>query len=201
MISHSVAAVAEGDPRAELEMSDELGRKIIRLSRRWADAGVKGKGITLAGHELDLLNAVGIGRLVMSAAADEQMSQAIERQALRSRTSPMAQLSSPAVAVAADPDKPDSDVRCSATSGELQKRELDTVDQPVPTPTPVDRRGDSLLRIPEVRRRTGLFTATIHRRVNEKTFPPKVRLGPACVAWYLSDIEVFVADPTSYRAG
>jgi len=63
-----------------------------------------------------------------------------------------------------------------------------------------DRRGDCLLRIPEVRRRTDLSVATVYRRVEAKTFPAKVRLGPKSVAWYQSDIDAFVADPTGYRA-
>ena len=56
---------------------------IVALSRRWASAGIKGKGITLASHELDLLNAVGIGHIIMTAAADEQKNLAIQRRALR----------------------------------------------------------------------------------------------------------------------
>lgn len=64
----------------------------------------------------------------------------------------------------------------------------------------VDRRGDCLLRMHEVRRRTGLSVATVYRREAARTFPPKVRLGPKSVAWYQSDIDRFVADPTGYRA-
>lgn len=64
----------------------------------------------------------------------------------------------------------------------------------------VDRRGDSLLRIKDVKRRTGLSVATVYRRVDAKTFPAKVRLGPKSVAWYQSDIDAFVADPLNYRA-
>lgn len=63
-----------------------------------------------------------------------------------------------------------------------------------------DRRGDCLLRMAEVRRRTGLSTATVYRREAARTFPPKVRLGPKSVAWYQSDIDAFVSDPSGYRA-
>ncbi|WP_235512532.1 helix-turn-helix transcriptional regulator [Sphingomonas sp. Leaf17] len=63
-----------------------------------------------------------------------------------------------------------------------------------------DRSSDSLLRIADVRRRTGLSTATVYRRVQAKTFPPKVQIGPAAVAWYKSDIDAFVANPLTYRA-
>jgi prophage regulatory protein len=65
----------------------------------------------------------------------------------------------------------------------------------------VDRRSDSLLRMPEVRKRTGLSTASVYRKLAEKTFPPQVRLGPKMVAWYQSDIETFIQDPMGYRAG
>ncbi len=63
-----------------------------------------------------------------------------------------------------------------------------------------DRRRDTLLRIADVRRRTGLSTATIYRREAAQTFPPRVRLGPKAVAWYESDVGEFVADPMGYRA-
>ncbi len=65
---------------------------------------------------------------------------------------------------------------------------------------PVDRRTDSLLRLKDVKKRTGLSIATVYRREAAKTFPAKVRLGPKSVAWYQSDIDAFVADPLNYRA-
>ncbi|GHH09195.1 hypothetical protein GCM10008023_05530 [Sphingomonas glacialis] len=65
---------------------------------------------------------------------------------------------------------------------------------------PKDRRTDSLLRIKDVRRRTGLSVATVYRREAAGTFPPRVRLGPKAVAWYESDIGDFVADPLGYLA-
>lgn len=63
-----------------------------------------------------------------------------------------------------------------------------------------DRSGDSLLRKPEVQRRTGLSTTSIYRKMSQNTFPPQVRLGPKMVAWYQSDIDRFIADPMGYRA-
>jgi prophage regulatory protein len=63
-----------------------------------------------------------------------------------------------------------------------------------------DRRQDSLLRLKDVRRRTGLSPATMYRREAAGTFPPRVRLGPKAVAWYESDVGEFVADPMGYRA-
>jgi len=199
MISHPDVVVAKDDPHATLGMSEELSRRIVKFSRRWASASVKGKGITLADHELDLLNAVGIGRLVMSAAADEQMSQAIERQALRERATLTVPPTSATPSAVAALEKPDCD---SVSTDAKPSADPAAPSDPQASPAPLaDRRRDSLLRISEVRRRTGLSVATIYRRGEAGTFPPKVRLGPACVAWYLSDIEIFVADPTGYRAG
>jgi prophage regulatory protein len=63
----------------------------------------------------------------------------------------------------------------------------------------VDRRSDSLLRIAEVRRRTGLSVSTINRREAKGTFPPRVRIGDNSVGWYQSDVDQFVADPFNYR--
>ncbi|WBO24628.1 helix-turn-helix transcriptional regulator [Sphingomonas abietis] len=67
------------------------------------------------------------------------------------------------------------------------------------SPADKDRRKDSLLRIADVKKRTGLSVATIYRREAEGTFPAKQRLGPRSVAWYESDVEDFVAAPTIYR--
>lgn len=64
----------------------------------------------------------------------------------------------------------------------------------------IDRRGDDLLSMAEVRRRTSLSTATVYRKMGAKTFPAKVVLGPNRVAWYQSEIERFIADPMGYRA-
>lgn len=62
-----------------------------------------------------------------------------------------------------------------------------------------DRRKDRLLRIAQVKDRTGLSIATVYRREAVGTFPARVRLGPRSVAWYESDIDDFVAAPADYR--
>lgn len=64
----------------------------------------------------------------------------------------------------------------------------------------IDRRQDSLLRIADVRRRTGLSTATVYRREAQGTFPRRQKLGLKSVAWYESDVGEWVADPIGYRA-
>ncbi len=63
----------------------------------------------------------------------------------------------------------------------------------------VDRRNDSLLRIAEVRQRTGLSVSTINRREAKGTFPSRIRIGDNSVGWYQSDVDEFVADPFNYR--
>ncbi len=63
-----------------------------------------------------------------------------------------------------------------------------------------DLRHDSLLRLTEVRRRTGMSTATIYRREAAGEFPKRIKLGPNMVAWYESQIDRFVADPVGYRS-
>lgn len=160
-----------GSRRSKGETQEDLLRSIVAFSRRWIAAGLKGKGIHLADHEVDLLNAAGLGDILMSAAAAEQKSRAIERRSLR-------------VSAQHDPLVED------------QVQDIVRVDT---ARRAAERRGDNLLRISEVRLRTGLSVATIYRRGDAKTFPTRVRLGPKSVAWYESDIDAFVADPTGYR--
>lgn len=62
-----------------------------------------------------------------------------------------------------------------------------------------DHRKDSLVRLPEVKARTGLSTATIYRKVSRGEFPPKVQLSANVVAWYMSDLDAWVADPMGWQ--
>lgn len=54
------------------------------------------------------------------------------------------------------------------------------------------------MRLPEVRRRTGLSTATIYRKMAAGQFPPKVRLSVNVVAWYESDVGRWISDPLGW---
>ncbi|VXD07749.1 hypothetical protein SPHINGOT1_80209 [Sphingomonas sp. T1] len=80
-----ISAVTNPPSPVDGDVPEDLLRSIVALSRRWASAGVRGKGIRLADHELDLLNAIGAGEMLMSAAAEEQKKQAVERRALKAR--------------------------------------------------------------------------------------------------------------------
>jgi len=56
-----------------------------------------------------------------------------------------------------------------------------------------DRTKDRLIRLPEVRHRTGLSTATIYRKMAEGTFPKHRKLSVHVVAWYEGDVDAWVA--------
>lgn len=64
----------------------------------------------------------------------------------------------------------------------------------------IDRGRDRLVRLPEVRDRTGLSTATIYRKMETGAFPAKVRLSVNVVAWYESDLDRWIADPLGWAA-
>ena len=65
--------------------------------------------------------------------------------------------------------------------------------------TSTSRKGDSILRLPEVERRTGLRRPTIYRRANAGTFPKPVRLGPNSTGWLESEIDAFLAAAIAER--
>ncbi len=46
-----------------------------------------------------------------------------------------------------------------------------------------------LLRLPAVRQRIGLSTATIYRRIAEGTFPRPLKVGAQSVAWIEAEIQ------------
>ena len=64
----------------------------------------------------------------------------------------------------------------------------------------IDRSRDSLVRLPEVRRRTGLSTPTIYRKMKVGEFPVRIALSANVVAWYESDINRWVSNPLGWQA-
>jgi prophage regulatory protein len=56
-----------------------------------------------------------------------------------------------------------------------------------------DRSKDRLIRIAEVRHRTGLSTATIYRKMEDGSFPQRRKLSVHVVAWYEGDVDAWVA--------
>lgn len=50
----------------------------------------------------------------------------------------------------------------------------------------------SILRLPEVKSRTGLSRSTIYLRVNDGTFPAPVSLGERAVGWIESEVQQWI---------
>lgn len=61
------------------------------------------------------------------------------------------------------------------------------------------RKGDAILRLPEVEKRTGLRRASIYRRAAAGTFPKPVRMGPNSTGWLESEIDSFIAEAVAQR--
>ena len=55
------------------------------------------------------------------------------------------------------------------------------------------RKGDSILRLPEVAKRTGLSRPTIYKRARAGTFPKPIKLGPNSTGWLESEIDAHLA--------
>ena len=51
----------------------------------------------------------------------------------------------------------------------------------------------SILRLPEVKSRTGLSRASIYAFMKKREFPDSIRLGPRCIGWRSLDIENWIA--------
>ncbi len=51
-----------------------------------------------------------------------------------------------------------------------------------------------ILRLPEVKNRTGLSRSSIYLRISKKEFPQSVSLGGRAVGWLESDVEGWLAD-------
>jgi prophage regulatory protein len=50
----------------------------------------------------------------------------------------------------------------------------------------------TLLRLPQVRVRTGLSRSTIYQYISAGTFPKPVQLGPRAVAWIESEVAAWI---------
>lgn len=54
--------------------------------------------------------------------------------------------------------------------------------------------GQTILRLPEVRARTGLPRSTIYLKVSKGIFPQPTSLGPRSVGWVESEIDAWIAE-------
>ena len=60
---------------------------------------------------------------------------------------------------------------------------------------------ERLIRIDEVKRLTGISTATLYRKISAKEFPRPVRLGVNARAWPLSEVQSWIAGRIELRGG
>lgn len=51
---------------------------------------------------------------------------------------------------------------------------------------------NTLIKLPEVKRRTTLSTSEIYRRLEAGTFPKQIRLGAKAVAWLEHEISAWI---------
>jgi len=58
---------------------------------------------------------------------------------------------------------------------------------------------ERLIRISEVKRLTGISTATLYRKIALKEFPRPVRLGELARAWPLSEVQSWIAGRIELR--
>ncbi|WP_316234554.1 AlpA family transcriptional regulator [Bradyrhizobium sp. SZCCHNR1020] len=56
----------------------------------------------------------------------------------------------------------------------------------------IDDFDERLLRLRDVKQKTGLGTSTIYRRIADGTFPVPRSLGPSTVRWLQSDIDAWI---------
>ncbi|TGT85415.1 MULTISPECIES: AlpA family phage regulatory protein [unclassified Mesorhizobium] len=60
---------------------------------------------------------------------------------------------------------------------------------------------DRIVRLRTVLARTGLSRSTMYRKIAEGTFPAQIKISVNGAGWRESDINLWVADPVSWRAG
>lgn len=56
-----------------------------------------------------------------------------------------------------------------------------------------------ILRLPEVKKRTGLARSTIYLRINQGNFPKQLKLGARTAGWIESEIDAWIATQITQR--
>ncbi len=59
----------------------------------------------------------------------------------------------------------------------------------------------AILRLPIVKKRTGLSRSTIYVRINEGVFPKPINLGERAVGWLESEIESWIEQQVAQSRG
>jgi prophage regulatory protein len=62
-----------------------------------------------------------------------------------------------------------------------------------------DKLSDRIVRIRSILDRAGLNRSTVYRKIQEGTFPQSVKLGEHARGWRESELNRWIADPTSHR--
>ena len=60
---------------------------------------------------------------------------------------------------------------------------------------------DTILRLPQVRERTGLSRSTIYLKISRGQFPIQLPLGARAVGWLDSDVEDWIRERIRLRDG
>tara|TARA_R110001592_G_scaffold78956_9_gene236437 strand:- start:808 stop:1158 length:351 start_codon:yes stop_codon:yes gene_type:complete len=79
----------------------------------------------------------------------------------------------------------------STTKNAIKKNEQSIVDTKIPS--------FNLIRLPAVKRLTTLSVSQIYRRMEEKTFPKRVLLGPKTAVWLESEVLEWVSQKVADR--
>lgn len=58
---------------------------------------------------------------------------------------------------------------------------------------------DRIIRLKTVIYRSGLSRSTVYRKINEGTFPPRVKVSLNGVGWRESELNRWIDDPVGYR--
>lgn len=64
----------------------------------------------------------------------------------------------------------------------------------------MDQTRSRLVRLPEVKDRTGLSRTSIYRKMDAGEFPLAVKLSTNAVAWRETELERWIAAPTQWQA-
>ena len=64
----------------------------------------------------------------------------------------------------------------------------------------MDQTRSRLVRLPEVKDRTGLSRTSIYRKMDAGEFPLAVKLSTHAVAWRETELERWIAAPTQWQA-
>ncbi|MFJ7141208.1 helix-turn-helix transcriptional regulator [Pseudomonas protegens] len=70
---------------------------------------------------------------------------------------------------------------------------------PMHNPQPRENEDLEFIRLPEVRRISGLSTSTIYRMAGGGKFPRQAKVGEQAVAWVRSEVEQWAAGRASAR--